>query len=146
MQIMLAALSTGGYVGSIISSEPLAIWIGGISSICLLALSLYFKDFDPSKQMTDHRKAIDDLWLIREQYVSLLTDFSILTNPDIITKRDKLQNRIYELYKSVPKTDSRSYKAAQRAIKFENEQYFSTEEIDKLLPPHLRVCENNEGK
>ena len=36
-----------------------------------------------------------------------------------------------------PKTDEDSYHKAQKALKSEDEQFFSPEEIDKMLPLHL---------
>ena len=146
VQILLAAISTGGFLGSAISNEAIATWIGGICATLLLAVNLYFKDFNSSEQIAQHRKAADSLWLIREQYISLLTDFSILTNIEMANKRDELQSKTYEVYKQSPKTDAKSYAATQKALKCEEEQFFTPEEIDKMLPSHLRSCKGKGGQ
>ncbi|ENZ6560176.1 MULTISPECIES: hypothetical protein [Enterococcus] len=36
------------------------------------------------------------------------------------------------------KTNSKSYESAQKALKSEEEQFFTEEELDKMLPEHLR--------
>ena len=80
----------------------------------------------------------NEAWLIREDYISLLTDFDQLQDSEITSKREELKHRVYELYKKCPKTDAKSYKQAQKALKKEEEQFFTAEEIDKILPQHLR--------
>lgn len=40
--------------------------------------------------MKQHFLATDELWLIREKYVSLMTDFDILSTEDRISTRDIL--------------------------------------------------------
>ena len=39
-----------------------------------------------------------------------------------------------------PRTDAKSYTAAQKALKTEEEQSFSEEEIDIMLPNSIRRC------
>lgn len=139
LQIALSAISTGGFIGSIITNEILLTCIGGIFSTALLALNLYFKDFNLNADITRHSAAANALWSIRESYVSLLTDFPNMSTEDICVKRDELQAQTAEVYKTAPKTDSRSYMAAQSALKNEEEQFFTTEELNHLLPEHLRA-------
>ena len=85
-------------------------------------------------------KPLDLLWKIREEYVSLLTDFEILEVEEIMRKRDELQERTAIVYSNSPRTDSRSYAAAQKALKTEEEQTFSEKEIDIMLPNSIRRC------
>lgn len=113
-------------------------WIGGFVSTILLGLNLYFKDFNLAEEIKQHRTTADKLWLLREQYISLLTDFDILNETEIMQKRDDLQNRTAEVYQVAPPTDAKSYAAAQKALKVEEEQYFTAKEIDQMLPEHLR--------
>jgi len=46
--------------------------------------------------------------------------------------------RTSEVYSDSPKTSSKSYKETQKALKVEEEQFFTNEELDQLLPPELR--------
>lgn len=142
VQIIFSAISTFGFIGTLITNNIAATWIAGIFAAILLAINLFFKDFRLSEQIAQHRKASDELWLIRERYISLLTDFPVLSEAEIAAERDKLRDDTHEIYKSSPKTDSKSYGQAQNALKNEEEQFFSTEELDKMLPQHLRSVNN----
>lgn len=137
-QIALSAISTGGFIGSIITNKAALTCVGGIFSTALLALNLYFKEFNLNADITKHSTAANALWSIRESYISLLTDFSNMTNAEICARRDELQAMTAEVYKTAPKTDSKSYTTAQNALKNKEEQFFSENELDIMLPPHLR--------
>ncbi|QTB29078.1 SLATT domain-containing protein [Lysinibacillus sphaericus] len=138
MQIVLSALTTGSFLTSIITHEKAVSIIGAIISVTLLILNAYTKNFDLVETAQSHQKAADALWVIREDYVSLLTDFEILEMKDIMTRRDELQNRTAEVYAQSPRTDGKSYKAAQKALKNDEEQTFSEQEIDFMLPNSIR--------
>ena len=137
-QIVLSALTTGGFLATILTSKAAAGYIGAVFSIALLILSSYAKHFDLVETAQAHQKAADALWKIREEYVSLLTDFDLLEASEIMKRRDDLQNRTAEIYAQSPKTDSKSYKQAQKALKTEEEQTFSEKEIDVMLPNSIR--------
>ena len=137
-QIGLSAVTTGGILTAIISNQVLLTWLSGIVSTILLGLNLYIKDFNLADDIRQHRSTADGLWIIREKYVSLLTDLETLSEEKIISIRDKLQEQTAEIYKSAPVTDAKSYNAAQKALKKDEEQFFTASEIDKMLPEHLR--------
>lgn len=67
-----------------------------------------------------------------------MTDFDILSTEDIISTRDTLLQETYEIYKKTPKTNSKSYTEAQEALKNDEEQFFTNEELNQMLPSHLR--------
>ena len=64
----------------------------------------------------------------------------MLEADEIIKKRDELQERTWEVYSNSPRTNAKSYKAAQKALKSEEEQTFSEDEIDIMLPNSIRRC------
>ena len=137
-QIALSAISTSGFLGSVITDGNWGKWLGGIMSVFLLILNLYFKNFNFADEIRRHRTTADNLWIVREKYISLLTDFDSLSEDMIMQIRDKLQNTTAEIYKVAPLTTFESYKDAQKALKDEEEQFFESSEIDKMLPEHLR--------
>lgn len=137
-QIILSALTTGSSLTTIISDKKIYGIIVSIFSLLLLILNVYIKDFNLVQTANEHRKAADLLWKIREEYVSLLTDFEILEPQEIMSKRDELQNRTSEVYSSSPRTDKKSYKQTQKALKVDEEQTFSEKEIDVMLPNSIR--------
>lgn len=139
-QIILSAITTSGFVVAIFSDDKVASVLGTVVSLALLILNTYTKNYNLVETAQEHKNASDLLWKIREEYVSLLTDFEILDADKIMNKRDELQERTAEIYSNSPRTDVRSYKAAQKALKTEEEQTFSEEEIDIMLPNSIRRC------
>lgn len=137
-QIVLSALTTGSFLVTIFSDKEISGTIGAILSVILLILNTYNKNFNLVENAQEHQKAADLLWKIREEYISLLTDFELLDSSEIMSKRDDLQNRTSEVYSNSPRTDSSSYKKAQKALKTEEEQTFSEKEIDVMLPNSIR--------
>lgn len=139
-QIVLSGITTSGFIVTIFSDDNITSILGAIVSLALLILNTYIKNFNLSGIAQEHKKASDLLWKIREEYVSLLTDFEMLDSDEIRNKRDGLQERTAEVYSNSPRTDAKSYQAAQKALKTEEEQTFSEEEIDVMLPNSIRRC------
>lgn len=139
-QIVLSAITTSGFIVAIFSDDKIASILGALVSLLLLILNTYTKNFNLIESAQEHKSASDLLWKIREEYVSLLTDFEILGAEEIMRKRDELQERTATVYSNSPRTDAKSYAAAQKALKCEEEQTFSEEEIDNMLPNSIRRC------
>lgn len=138
LQIILSAVSTGGFLGSVITNQTVLIWLGGLCSTALLVLTAYFKDSEFSNIYMRHHVTSNDLWFVREEYVALLTDFPILPIDEVIKKRDELREKTSKIYKNAPITDAKSYALAQKAIKNNESQFFSREELNQMLPDKLR--------
>lgn len=138
IQIILSAISAGGCLAAIITDETKLAWIGGIMSTLLLVVNGYLKDKDFAKEQKEHQTAATKMWVIREEYISLLTDFDALEEQEIVKRRDDLIKKTAKIYESVPQTDEKSYKEAQSALKNKEEQFFTQEELNVMLPIHLR--------
>lgn len=137
-QIVLSAVTTSGFVTAIFLDEKFVSIIGSVVSLVLLIINTYTKNFNLVETAQKHKEASDLLWKIREEYVSLLTDFELLEVDEIMSKRDQLQDRTSKVYSNSPRTDSKSYKEAQKALKTEEEQTFLEWEIDVMLPESIR--------
>lgn len=96
-----------------------------------------FKEYKIQDEINQHRNAANALWDIRESYISLLTDYDILENDDIRHQRDVLCKKVSEVNNNYPATDSKSYRAAQKALKKDEEQTFKEGEIDSILPNRI---------
>ncbi len=96
-----------------------------------------FKEYKIQDEINQHRNAANALWDIRESYVSLLTDYDILENDDIRHQRDVLCKKVSEVNNNYPATDSKSYRAAQKALKKDEEQTFKEGEVDSILPNRI---------
>ena len=138
--IILSAITTSGFIVAIFSDNKVASILGALVSLVLLILNTYTKNFNLIESAQEHKSASDLLWKIREEYVSLLADFEILEIEEIMRKRDELQERTATVYSNSPRTDAKSYAAAQKSLKCEEEQTFSDEEIDNMLPNSIRRC------
>lgn len=135
-QIVLAAMITSFCLSAVIYDELK--WIAALIAMISLVLNVYFKNFNLVEAAKKHQSAADKLWLIREWYVSLLTDLKTLSIDEIMNERERLTNETYIVYLNAPKTDSISYKESQEILKNKEEQFFTEEALDKILPEHLR--------
>ena len=112
-------------------------WLSGTFSVLSLFLNIYTKEYKIQDEINQHRNAANALWDIRESYISLLTDYDILENDDIRHQRDVLCKKVSEVNNNYPATDSKSYRAAQKALKKDEEQTFKEGEIDSILPNRI---------
>ena len=139
-QIILAAASTVGFISAISGTGVVGSLIGASFSAVLLGLNLYTKEIDLAETARKHRETGSDLWLIREKYLSLITDITSgdISPSEIRDQRDRLVDELYEVYRGSPSTTAGAYRRAQKALKWNEEMTFSNEEIDDLLPENLR--------
>ncbi|BEH13961.1 hypothetical protein MAALD49_13290 [Marinobacter shengliensis] len=117
--------------------------IGGGVSAVLLVLNGYTKDYDLGQLAQKHRQAAADIWLIRERYLSLLTDLrsNALTEDQVRIERNELLVELHSIYVGAPSTNFRAYSQAQNALKNMEDMTFSDEEIDTFLPNSLKKNE-----
>lgn len=139
-EILLSALTTTSILVIIFGDGCLFQFLAALFSTVLLCLTLYSKDFNLLALAEKHKQAALDILESREELLSLLVDIRI-GNKQIDhyqTKRDQLNVRLVSTYRGAPKTISKAYQIASKALK-ENEEFtFSDEEIDKFLPESLR--------
>ena len=139
-QIVLPALSTGGFVTMLLGTGWWGSLAGAIFSATLLALNLYTRNYDFKKLAQQHRDAARNIWLIREKYLSLITDLALECGAlsDIRMKRDALVNELNDVYTNALSTTEVAYKKAHKALNLQKEMTFSVAEIDSFLPRALR--------
>jgi hypothetical protein len=139
-QIVLSAITTAGFVGAAMGTGPEPAIVGAVLSAILLVLNSYTKKYDLGELAQKHRQAGSDLWLIREQYLSLLVDVRMREKPleALQQQRDRLTQQLYETYRGAPSTNYKAYKKAQEALQQLEDMTFSDAEIDKFLPKELR--------
>ena len=138
VQIGLWVVTTGSFIPSITGNAEWSPIIGLLASAILLFINAYTKKYDLTGIAEKHRSAAANLWDIRETYLSLLTGLRFMEVPEVIKKRDDLQKKLGAIYKSCPPTNSAAYKAAQEALKQNDELFFTDDELDHLLPISLR--------
>ncbi|GAA0894122.1 SLATT domain-containing protein [Fulvivirga kasyanovii] len=139
-QIVLSATTTTGILVAVFGENY---WVGLISAILsalLFGLNTYTKDYDLGEIAQKHSTAANNLWNIRESYLSLLTDMAAqkLSVEQIRNKRDELQDDLFNIYKGSPRTISKAYQEATKALNVNEELTFSKKELNQLLPESLR--------
>lgn len=144
-QIILSGMSVTGAVAALVSDETCVKTITVVISVILFVLNAFLKNFRPLEIAGKHKKSADQLWSLREKYVSLLTDIPMMDIVGIVKKRDELQNATAAVYADSLGTDSADYSKAQKALKEGEEQFFSDMELDKMLPRHLRKSDEVDG-
>ncbi|MFZ1364517.1 MAG: SLATT domain-containing protein [Brachymonas denitrificans] len=146
-QIIISALVTGGIVSTFFGTKEVGAAISGVLSTSLLALNAYTKDYDLGEIAQKHRQAGSDLWIIREKYLSLLTDIRVgdVALELIRAQRDALTQELHGVYAGAPSTNFEAYSKAQDALKKLEDMTFSDEEIDAFLPKELKRISKGGG-
>ena len=85
----------------------------------------------------------DRLWVVLQDYISLLTDFDDIGVEEIRRRRDLIQGSQAEVYREAPRTDDKAYSRARDRLK-NGHQSFEPGECDKLLPLDLRGVDDEE--
>ncbi|EJQ0210390.1 TPA: SLATT domain-containing protein [Escherichia coli] len=139
-QIILSALTTGGFLATFFGAGEVGTGVGIVVSTLLLILNTYTKDYDLGELAQKHKQAANEIWLIREKYLSLLTDLAMGEKPieQLQSERDSLLESLHSVYSGSPSTTFEAYKKAQDALKNKEDLTFSEEEIDAFLPKELK--------
>lgn len=143
-EIILSAVTTTSILAVLFGQNFCYQVVAALCSTALLCLTLYTKDFNLLALVEKHKVAALDILAIREELFSLLIDIRIGNNniEAIQQRRDKLNADLVNTYKGAPKTTSKAYNMASKALK-ENEEFtFTDAEIDRFLPESLRRTHN----
>ncbi len=140
LQIILSALITTGLLVRIFKGEDWALIVSTVLAALQFGFTTFLREFNLGETIQKHSTAALELFDIREKSLSLLTDLkaNLLTPEEIKGKRDELQEELSKTYKGSPRTFSKAYKEAQKALQINDELTFTDEEIDKFLPNALR--------
>ncbi len=138
IQIILSTITTGGFLYIIFADNRYITIFGAVASGIMLVLTLYYKEFKMEELVEKHKITALKLWDVRESYISLLVDFTRLDVGEIVSRRDKLQKQLLEIYEQAPRTNLKGYGQAQKSLKQGEELTFTDEEIDIMLPQILR--------
>ena len=137
-QILLSAASSAGLVGFFFTERAWMNFITALSSFVLLFLNSYSFQLEIGTKVSRHRKAGDQLWLLVRKYQSLLVDFDDLDISEIRERRDALIAETAKVYKSIDRTDDKSFEKAQQRLKNDGLKEFTREELNKILPEALQ--------
>ncbi len=140
IEIWLSALAAGSLLIAVFGESRCGTVVGAVLSTILLGLTLYFKEASLGEQAQKHTTVGSKLWGVREALLSLLVDMHDGRSLDEVrVERDRLNQTLEGIYKSAPRTDGKAYAAAQKALKADEELFFSDAELDRMLPKRLRM-------
>lgn len=133
-------MTTAGFIGAVFGAGQIGALLGVLVSTALLALNAYTKNYDLGELAQKHRQAGADLWIIREKYLSLITDLKMGEKPieSLQEERDALLEELHAVYSGAPSTTYEAYRKAQEALQKLEDMTFSDEEIDAFLPKELK--------
>jgi hypothetical protein len=145
-EVTLSALTTTSLLTSIFGDQKIGTIIGAILSTITLGITIYTKDLDLGKLANSHADVANQLWNIRELYISLIADIKSNNLPveQIKQKRDELHKSLHIIYSNAPRTNYKAYELASKALNQNGqinqgeEMTFSDSEIDRFLPNDLR--------
>lgn len=139
LNIILSAIATCGLISVVFEWNTRIIAIlTAIVTTATLVISTYLKSSNIEENILKNKQTVDKLWKIKQDFESLFTDFDTKSDNQLIEDRDRLISRLDDVYSNAPTTSRKAYLMAQNALKNEEEQYFSSDELDKLKPQHLR--------
>lgn len=139
-QILLSAITTGGFIAAVFGAGKIGALAGVLVSTVLLALNSYTKNYDLGELSQKHKRAAADLWIIRERYLSLISDLRMKVTPieSLQKRRDALLEELHSVYSGAPTTTHKAYQKAQQALQQLEDMTFSDAEIDAFLPKELK--------
>ena len=139
-QIILSALTTGGFISTFLGAGEIGAGIGVVISTLLLILNAYTKNYDLGELAQKHKQAANEIWFLREKYLSLITDLVIGEKPigQLQAERDVLLESLHSVYSGSPSTTFEAYKEAQEALQTKEDMTFSDGEINAFLPKELK--------
>jgi hypothetical protein len=139
-QIVLSAITTGGFIAAVFEAGKVGAAVGIFVSTALLVLNAYTKNYDLGELAQKHKQAGNDLWIVREKYLSLLVDLAMREKPleALQKQRDELLEQLHAVYSGAPSTTFQAYKKAQQGLKQFEEMTFTDAEIDAFLPKELK--------
>ena len=98
-QIILSALTTGGFISTFLGADEIGAGIGVVISTLLLILNAYTKNYDLGELAQKHKQAANEIWFLREKYLSLLTDLAMGEKPieQLQIERDTLLESLHSV-------------------------------------------------
>ncbi len=140
VELALSAVSSSSLLIALFGDGKAGTIVGAILSTALLGFLLYFKEASLGEQAQKHTVTASMLWGLRERLLGVLVDLRRSGDEDEAARdRDAINAELEEIYRAAPRTDAKAYGEAQKALKRQEELYFSDSELDHLLPKQVRL-------
>lgn len=140
INIIAAAVTSCGIIGSVFSDCLLIKIIAAILSFITLSITAYFKSFDLVSRQKQNKDAANQFLVIRNELLQVIADIHMKQKDaeEINENYQKIMGKLNELYVSAPSTSDKAVNRASEALNVNREYTYSEEDIDKFLPPALK--------
>lgn len=141
VEVISLALSASGILSLQYHDEDIVKGAAAGFAFVSLGFALYRAFANLDHRISENKRAACSLWIVREHYINLISDFSEGRLPEKAAQeeRNRLQDAAYKIYEIAPQTTICAYQKAQKALKQGEDFTFSQEEIDKFLPKSLKL-------
>ena len=143
-----ASLTSAGII-ALIFTDQLWIKIGSaLLSFITLFVSAFFKSFELPQIGKRNKETANKLISVRDELELLILKLKTeaASTPDILAKYEELVRKADEIYLAAPNTTPKAVERARQALNIQNDNTYTDDEIDSLLPAELREDNNHNGK
>lgn len=148
LNIAAASLTSAGIVALIFTDQLWIKIVSALLSFITLFVSAIFKSFELPQIGKKNKETANKLISVRDELelliLKLKTEAS--STSDILSKYEELVKKADEIYLAAPNTTSKAVELARQALKIQNDNTYTDDEIDSLLPAELREGNNQNGK
>lgn len=139
INIGLASATTFFAIISATLKPTWSILVTALFALLTVSFIMWQSNYYPATKEAQHRVAAKELLWLREQFLLLITDCHISTIPqrELEHRLHSLTRELTAVYKFAPNTSPEAYKQAKADLD-RGHFTFTDEEIDALLPQHLR--------
>lgn len=146
VRILASALTSAGILSLFLTD---ALWIKLLSSLISFVsifVSAFFKSFDLSTMINEHKRSAVALLAIRDNLIMLILQIRMKNEaPDeLLSQYEQLLNQLHKVYSEAPSTTDAAVEEARVALNITHDNTFSDIEIDSYLPKGLRKADDNQ--
>ena len=112
------------------------------SALCLF-INTFYKTYNLRESKTKHKSIALEFLCLKNESICILSDINLsrINLEEAINKRNNLLDKYHDICKKSLNTSNRAVKLASKALKIQQDNTFSIEEIDSYLPIELRKGE-----
>lgn len=117
-----------------------------IISFITVFIGAFQKTFDLYGMAKECKSVATKLVILRDDLELLLLKIRLKKHPldELLTEFQELQKKVHEVYQEQPKSTNKAVKKAGIALEVTQDNTFSDQEIDMMLPEELRKGNANE--
>ena len=140
INILAASITSAGIVSTVFAGQAWIKIVSAVVSFVTVFLSALLKSFDFQNMAKANKATATKLVILRDELLLLLYKVKHQTQPlaELIETFDSIQVRVHAAYQEAPQTSDRAVKKAETALIIRNDDTYTDEQIDELLPESLR--------